>query len=61
MTAIQLKAEIEKELNQMPDSALGEVLDFLKGLHQQHAEEIELDKFLEQTLIEDKNLLKRLA
>ena len=45
----------------MPDSALGEVLDFLKGLHQQHAEEIELDKFLEQTLIEDKNLLKRLA
>jgi mRNA-degrading endonuclease RelE of RelBE toxin-antitoxin system len=61
MTTIELKTEIKRELKRVPEDALQEVLDFLKELHQRHAEEIQLDNFLEQTLIEDKELLEKLA
>jgi hypothetical protein len=61
MTTLEVKTEIRKELKQLPEDALMDVLGFLKELHQRHADEIELDNFLEQTLIEDKELLEKLA
>jgi hypothetical protein len=45
MTAIQLKTEIQKTLDEVPEDVLPEILT----------------KFMELTLTEDKELLKRLA
>jgi hypothetical protein len=61
MTTIQLKKQIQTVLNRVPKDALMEVLNFLKELQQRSADDIQLDNFLEQTLIEDKELLEKLA
>ena len=61
MTTIQIKTEIQKVLDQVPEDALTDVLDFLKELQKQPAENIQLAKFMKQTLIEDKELLEKLA
>ncbi len=61
MTTIQLKTEIQKTLDQVPENVLPEVLDYLKELQKQSAENIELAKFMKQTLTEDKELLEKLA
>jgi hypothetical protein len=61
MTSIQVKTEIQKVLDQVPEEVLTDVLDFLKELQKQPAENILLAKFMKQTLLEDKELLEKLA
>jgi hypothetical protein len=48
-------------LDQVPEEVLTDVLDFLKELQKQPAENIQLAKFMKQTLLEDKELLEKLA
>ena len=61
MTTIQLKTEIQKSLDKMPDEALNEVLNYIHELQSSKLDRAFVDKFLEQTFIEDKGLLERLA
>ncbi|HAL82948.1 MAG TPA: hypothetical protein DCO83_12515 [Mucilaginibacter sp.] len=61
MTTVQIKTEIQKVLDQVPEEVLTDVLDFLKELQKHPADNIQLAKFLKQTLIEDKGLLEKLA
>jgi mRNA-degrading endonuclease RelE of RelBE toxin-antitoxin system len=61
MTKIQLQTEIQKVLENVPESVLQDVLDFLKELQNQPSDKIKLANNLRQILSEDKELLERLA
>ena len=61
MTTIQLKKEIQKVLDEVPENVLPDVLDFLRELQKHPAEDIQLAKFMKKILKEDKELLERLA
>jgi hypothetical protein len=61
MTKAQIKIEIEKALEHVPDSVLMNVLDFLKTLQNQPEDRIKLANNLRDILHEDKELLQRLA
>lgn len=61
MTATQIKTEIQKVLDNVPENALQDVLDLLKELQASSAEHIRLTNNLRQILAEDKELLGRLA
>ena len=61
MTKIQLQTEIQKVLDNVPESVLQDVLDFLKELQNQPSDKIKLANNLRQILSEDKELLERLA
>lgn len=61
MTAVQLKTEIQKVLDKVPEDVLKDVLDYMNELQKHSAEDIELAKFMKQTLIEDRELLEKLA
>lgn len=61
MTRTQIKTEIQKVLDNVPDSVLEDVLDFLKELQDQPADKVKLANNLRQILSEDRELLERLA
>ncbi|HMG09001.1 MAG TPA: hypothetical protein VK609_10855 [Mucilaginibacter sp.] len=61
MTSTDIKIEIQKVLDQVPEDALADVLSFLKELQQQPAENIKLTHHLKQILSDDKELLEKLA
>jgi hypothetical protein len=61
MTTVQLKTEIQKVLDKVPEDVLKDVLDYMNELQKHSAEDIELAKFMKQTLIEDRELLEKLA
>lgn len=61
MTTIQLKTEIQKVLDQVPEEVLADFLNYAKELQKHSSEDIDLAKFIKQTLIEDKELLEKLA
>ena len=60
MTTQDLKSEIIKVMEQVPEDALQYVFDYLKEVSQS-SQGKNLDTFLKQTLIGDKELLERLA
>ncbi len=61
MNTVDIKTEIQKVLEQVPENVLADVLDFLKKLQQQPAEKVKLANHLKQILAEDKELLEKLA
>ena len=61
MTSIEIKTEIQKVLDQVPESVLQDVLDFLKGLRSKSVDEIKLANNLRKILSEDRALLEKLA
>lgn len=61
MTTLELKTQIQKELDKVPEKVLQNVLDFLKQIQQQSPEQIRRDMNFKRILSEDKELLKRLA
>jgi len=61
MTTEQIKSEIHKSIDGLPESVLLELLEYLKQLNSISKGEIELSKNLSKILQEDKNLLRRLA
>ena len=61
MTTKEIKSEIQKALDNIPEDALSVILDYLRDLEGKTAGQIELAKNLRDILREDKELLERLA
>jgi hypothetical protein len=61
MTTKELKIEIEKAINELPEDLLLEILNLLKDIKNISRSELELSKNLTKILSEDKELLFRLA
>ncbi len=61
MTKTEIKNEIQKVLDKVPENVLKDILDFLKDLQSQPSGRLDLASNLRQILAEDKELLKKLA
>lgn len=61
MTVADLKFEISKAMDEVPESVLIDILDYLKQVKVSPKEKIDLMRHLGQILREDKELLQRLA
>jgi hypothetical protein len=61
MTAKDLKDMINQVLDKMPDEVLEDVFKYLKSMTTKSAHDIKLSRNLGKILVEDKNLLERLA
>ena len=61
MTSIQIKAEIDKLLDEIPEDALQSVLDLLNEIKSQPAENVRLAASIKRIMEEEKELLRRLA
>lgn len=61
MTSIQIKEEIKKALDHVPETALTEVLNFVRGIQTPTSEQTKLENNLTKIINEDKGLLERLA
>jgi hypothetical protein len=61
MTTKQMKSEIRKLLDNVPESVLQDLLDLLKQAQKQTNDQLELSKYLKKILTEDKQLLEMLA
>jgi len=61
MTTTDLKFEIQKAIDSVPDSVLIHILEYLKQIQNTPSNNIDLSQHLESILREDKELLQRLA
>ncbi|MDN4164880.1 hypothetical protein QWY31_05170 [Cytophagales bacterium LB-30] len=61
MANAQIKTEIQKILDSVPETVLQDVLDFLKELQEKSADKVKLTNNLRKILSEDKELLEKLA
>ena len=61
MTTKEIKTEIQKSLDNVPESVLHDILNFLKQAEKQSAESVSLALNFRSILTEDKELLERLA
>ena len=61
MTTKEIKSEIQKALENIPESVLQDILDYLKAIQNKSADKIKLGKVLRNMLTEDKELLEKLA
>lgn len=61
MTTQELKSEIQKSIDKMPDDVLKDVLDYLKLAESLPKNNLTLLKNLRLILTEDKELLQKLA
>jgi mRNA-degrading endonuclease RelE of RelBE toxin-antitoxin system len=61
MTSIEIKTEIQKVLDQVPESVLQNVLDFLKELRTKSADNIKFANNLRRIISEDRELLEKLT
>ena len=61
MTIKELKSEIQKSLDNVPESVLEDILVLLKEAAGKPEEQLKLTRNLRDILNEDKNLLERLA
>lgn len=61
MTRIELKNEIQKVLENVPENILQDILDLLKVIQNQPNDKLEITHSLRQILDEDKELLENLA
>jgi len=61
VTTKDIKSEIQKSLEKVPESVLQDVLYFLKQVEKQSTEKVNLTMNLKDILTEDKELLERLA
>ena len=61
MTKVEIKTEIQKALDNIPENLLLDVLEFLKGLQNQPEDRLKITETLRQILTEDRELLERLA
>jgi hypothetical protein len=61
MTTADLKFEIKKAIDEVPESVLVDILDYLKQVKASPKEKIDLSRHLSLIIREDKELLKRLA
>ncbi len=61
MTAKQIKTEIQKLLDTIPDVVLENILEYLKALQSKSVDSISLSQNMRKILIEDRELLEKLA
>lgn len=61
MSKEEIKFEISKVLDHFSDKALAELLEFLKNLDNQNDNDFFISSSLKQILLEDKELLAKLA
>lgn len=61
MTTKELKSEIQKSLEKVPESVLQDVLEFLRLAEDQPIERLNLSRNLRDIIAEDKELLEKLA
>jgi len=61
MTTTDLKIEIKKAIDNIPESVLVDLLDYLKQIQLTSLEKTDLSRHLGLILREDKELLERLA
>lgn len=61
MTKIDLKLEINKVIDNVPESVLVDILDYLKQIQVTPDDKVDLSRHLGLIFREDKDLLQRLA
>ncbi len=61
MDTIQVRTEIQKVLEQVPEDILPEVLDYLKQIQRLSPETVKLNNDINRIFSEDKGLFERLA
>jgi hypothetical protein len=61
MTTKEIKSEIQRTLDNIPETVLQDILDYLKSIQGKSADKVKLSKNLRDILTEDKELLERLA
>lgn len=61
MNTIEVKAEIQKVLNTVPDDVLETVLEYLRTVALNDKNKVTLSQNLQKILSEDKELLEKLA
>lgn len=61
MTTKEIKSEIQKPLDKVPESVLHDILGFLKQAENQTADRLNLTKNLRDIITEDRELLEKLA
>jgi len=61
MTTEEIKSEIQKSLDKVPESVLQDILAFLKQAENYTADQLTVMKNLKDILTEDRELLERLA
>ena len=61
MKTEEIKTEIHKVIDTVPDNILGDILNYLKQLQEVSQKNIELSKNLKLILTEDRELLEKLA
>lgn len=61
MTAKEIKSEIQRTLDNIPETVLQDILDYLKLIQGKSADKVKLSKNFRDILTEDKELLERLA
>ena len=61
MTTKQIKTEIQKLLDTVPDNVLQDLLSFLKQANKQSKDQSELSSYIKRILAEDRQVLEMLA
>ncbi len=61
MTTKEVKSEIQKVLDKVPETLLQDILDYLKTIQSKSSGTVQLSKNLSHGISEDKALLERLA
>jgi uncharacterized tellurite resistance protein B-like protein len=61
MTRKQIKAEIQKLLDTVPENVLQDLLDYLQEAQKQTKDQAELTSHLRKIINEDRELLEKLA
>ena len=58
---MQLKSEIHKAIDNVPENVLPEILEYINSIHNQSSDKAKLNKFINNVFVEDDELLRRLA
>lgn len=61
MTVLELKTQIQQELEKVPESVLQNVLEYLKQAQNPITDRKKIDEFIDKIFKEDREVLKRLA
>lgn len=61
MTTVQIKSEIHKAIDNVPENALPELLKYITAIQYQSPDTSGLDEFIDKVFKEDDGLLRRLA
>jgi hypothetical protein len=61
MTTVQLKSEIQKAIDNVPENVLPEILDYINSIQHQYPSKTKLMEFADRVFKEDAEVLRRLA